>query len=214
MRTGGRTADRNVGEKAVTSYMDMLGAEQSADLAQRIRRGDRTAEARLVSLYCDCVFSMALTRTHDHDAARELMDDILMAVVMALRHGNVRDCNHLGGFVHGTAVNKINSYFRRRRHQPRTVRLDPDMPAQDPRNDYDAQDRQKMARDAMALLDERDRTILFLSLNEGLKPGEIAAKLRMSPTLVRQRKCRALRAIVMFVSDGSPSYKARRLLRR
>jgi RNA polymerase sigma factor (sigma-70 family) len=94
------------------------------------------------------------------------------------------------------------------------VRLDPQLSAQDSRDDYDAQDRQTMARDAMALLDARDRQILALSLNEGLKPNEIAAKLGMSSALVRQRKCRALRAIVLFVSDDSPGYKARRLLRR
>lgn len=198
----------------MTPYMDMPSPEESADLAQRIHTGDRAAEARLVRLYCDCVFAMALARTHDHNAARELMDDILMAVVMALRHGDVRDCDHLGGFVHGTAVNTINSYFRRRRHEPRTVRLDPEMPARDSRDAYDTQDRQKMARDAMALLDERDRKILFLSLNEGLKPGEIAAKLGVAPALVRQRKCRALRAIVIFMSDDAPGYKARHMLRR
>jgi RNA polymerase sigma factor (sigma-70 family) len=194
--------------------MDVLGAEESARLAQRIHRGDRTAEATLVRHYCDCVFKMAVARTRDRDAARELMDDVLMAVIMALRHGTVRDCNHLGGFVHGTAVNTINSYMRRQRHRLSTVALDPGLPIWDSRDDYTSQDRQSMARDAMALLDEQDRKILLLSLAEGLKPGEIAARLGLSPIVVRQRKCRALRAIVTYVGEGPGAVRARRMLRR
>jgi len=194
--------------------MDVLGAEESASLARRIHRGDRTAEATLVRHYCDCVFAMAVARTHDRDAARELMDDVLMAVIMALRQGSVRDCDHLGGFVHGTAVNTINSYLRRQRHRLTTVALDPGLPIRDSRDDYASQDRQRMARDAMALLDEQDRRILLLSLAEGLKPGEIAARLNLSPAVVRQRKCRALRAIVTYVGEGPGAIRARRMLGR
>jgi RNA polymerase sigma factor (sigma-70 family) len=189
--------------------MDMLGAEESASLACRIREGDRAAEARLVSLYCDCVFAMALAQTHDREAARDLMDDVLMAVIVALRHGAVRDCGHVGGYVHGTALNAIRGYFRRQRHQPRTVALGPGLVCEDARKAYDAEDRQKMARDAMALLDARDRQILALSLSEGLKPGEIAARLGICAAAVRQRKCRALRAIVAFVGGGAQGTQLR-----
>jgi RNA polymerase sigma factor (sigma-70 family) len=166
-----------------------------------------------VSLYCDCVFAMALSRTRDRETARELMDDVLMAVIVALRQGSLRDSSRLGGFVHGTTVNTINAYLRRRRREPRTLVLDGDPAVRDMRDDYETLDRQRMARDAMALLDERDRKILFLSLAEGLKPGEIAARLGLSPVLVRQRKCRALRAIVLFVGDGPTAVRVRRMLR-
>ena len=64
--------------------MDILGAQDSAELVRRIRGGDRAAEARFARLYCDCVFAVALARTHNRAAARELMDDVLMAVVLAL----------------------------------------------------------------------------------------------------------------------------------
>jgi hypothetical protein len=47
-----------------------------------------------------------------------------------------------------------------------------------------------------------------------MKLGEIATKPTMSPALVWQRKCRALRAITVLVSDGSTGCKARRMLRR
>jgi len=168
--------------------MDILGADDCAELARRIRDGDRAAEARFARLYCDCVFAMALART--------------------------RDRRHLGGFVHGTAINTINAYFRRRSRLPRTIALDPTLAAGDATDECEAHDRRRTVRAAMAPLDARDRRILQLSLAEGLKPGEIAARLSLSSVVVRQRKCRALRAIVLSDGDGGASLKARGMLRR
>lgn len=194
--------------------MDILGAQDSAELARRIHGGDRAAEARFAHLYCDCVFALALARTHDRAAARELMDDVLMAVVLALRRGAVRQEQRLGGFVHGTAVNTINGYFRRRRRQVRTVPLDSAVAVGCPGDDLDEGDRHRAIRSALDLLQARDRQILRLSLEAGLKPGEIAARLGLSAVVVRQRKCRALRALVASVGSGPAQARLRGMLRR
>lgn len=194
--------------------MDILGAEDSAELARRIHDGDRAAEARFARLYCDCVFAMALARTREHRAARELMDDVLMAVILALRQGAVRDQRRLGGFVYGTAVNTINAHFRRRSRQPGTIALDPALPSDDVLEEREQDERRRIVRAAMSLLDPRDRQILQLCLVEGLKPGEIAARLGLSSVAVRQRKCRALRALVASVGGGTATVKARGMLRR
>jgi len=199
----------------MTPYLDVLGVDDNEQLALHIQQGDRAAETRFVHLYCDCVFAMALGRTRDRDAARELVDDVLMAVILALRSGAVRDRGHLGGFVHGTALNKIRGYFRKQRQWRRALRLQPASLATEPLDDAESQDRWRMAREAMAFLHDSDREILRLNLVEGLKPGEIAARLKLSPALVRQRKCRALRAIIAYASDRSAnSYQARGMLRR
>lgn len=198
----------------MTPYLDILGVDECEALAQRITNGDRAAEAELVRSYCDCVFAMALTRTHDREAARELMDDVLMAVITALRHGTVKKGSRLGGFVHGTAVNIINGYFRASRRRPRTVSLNPDLSIVDPSDEYERMDRRRVAMDALAMVDERDKQILRLILIDGLKPGEVATRLRISSALVRQRKCRALRAITLFAAGDCNGYKARRMLRR
>lgn len=192
---------------------NLSGVGDSAALAQRIEKGDRAAEAELADLYCDCVFAMALARTHNREAARELMDDALMAVITALRLGHLREPDRLGGFVRGTAANVIASYTRAARRNPPLVKFDPDTMGTDPTDDYERQDRRELAMHALEMLDSRDRQILQLSLVEGLKPGEIAARLGLSPVLVRQRKCRALRAIVVHIDDDSRSWHARRILR-
>jgi RNA polymerase sigma factor (sigma-70 family) len=197
----------------VAPQNNVEGVDDNEALAQRIMKGDRAAEAELVGLYCDCVFAMALSRTRNRDAARELMDDVLMAVITALRHGSVRNTAQLGGFVRGTAANIINGYIRAARRAPRTVSLSPDAAGNDPTDEYERQDRRDLAFEALALLNARDRQILQLSLLEGLKPAEIAARLGTSSVLVRQRKCRALRAIVVYLDDDARGYVARRMLR-
>lgn len=189
------------------------GIDDGEALAQRIGKGDRAAEADLVRLYCDCVFAMALARTRNGDAARELMHEVLMAVIEALRRGDVRNTARLTGFVRGTAANIINGYVRAARRAPRSVPLDAKARAADPSEDFEREDRRVLATRALELLNARDRQILQLSLMEGLKPGEIAARLGMSSATVRQRKCRALRAIIIYFADESRAYAARRILR-
>ena len=198
----------------MTPDMDILGAQDSAELVRRIRGGDRAAEARFARLYCDCVFAVALARTHNRAAARELMDDVLMAVVLALRHGAVHHDQRLGGFVHGTTINTINGYFRRRRRQHRTMTLDAVAAVAYSGDDLEADDRHRAVRSALALLQPRDRKILRLCLEEGLKPGEIAARLGLSVVVVRQRKCRALRAMVASAGGGAAPARLRGVLRR
>jgi RNA polymerase sigma factor (sigma-70 family) len=197
----------------VAPQNNVEGVDDNEALAQRISKGDRAAEAELVGLYCDCVFAMAMSRTRNRDAARELMDDVLMAVITALRHGSVRNTAQLGGFVRGTAANIINGYIRAARRAPRTMALNPDAVGSDPTDEYERQDRRDLAFEVLALLNARDRQILQLSLVEGLKPAEIAARLGTSSVLVRQRKCRALRAIVVYLDDDARGYVARRMLR-
>ncbi len=192
---------------------DVEGIDDGEALAQRIAKGDRAAEAELVRLYCDCVFSMALARTRNRDAARELVDEVLMAVIQALRRGGVRNTAHLTGFVRGTAANIISGYVRAARRAPHTAPLDQGVSVPDPSEHIEREDRRMLATRALELLNARDRLILQLSLVEGLKPGEIAARLGVSSAIVRQRKCRALRAIIIYFADESRAYAARRILR-
>ena len=60
-----------------------------------------------------------------------------------------------------------------------------------------------MAISAIATLDPIDRSILHLTLVEGLKPGVIATRMGMSSDVVRQRKVRATRKLMEFVQNQS-----------
>jgi DNA-directed RNA polymerase specialized sigma24 family protein len=58
-----------------------------------------------------------------------------------------------------------------------------------------------VVRRAIDQLEELDRRVLSLTLLEGLKPGEIALRIRLSPEVVRMRKSRALRRVAERVQE-------------
>ena len=58
---------------------------------------------------------------------------------------------------------------------------------------------------AIASLEQVDKTILEMTLVEGLKPGVIAQRLGLKSDMVRQRKLRATRRVIDFVRRQSQS---------
>jgi RNA polymerase sigma-70 factor (ECF subfamily) len=165
---------------------------QDALLAEQVRQGDRRSEDELVARYAGRVLAMAIARTLDRESSREIADDVMMAVVAALRRGAVRDTTRLGAFVHGTAVNTINNHLRRLGRGPRMVALDDSWPGpvgeDDGSHDIDV----AHVHRCLERLSAADRDVLTLSLVEGLKPAEIAARCGRSAEATRQQKSRAL----------------------
>lgn len=142
-----------------------------------------------------------LARTRDPGAAGELVQDVLLAVLTALRNGQVEQVDRLEAFVHGTARNLANNYDRNRRRRP------PDEPLSDefadPRviEQLDLAERMAVVKLALRGFDVTDKAILLLTLVRGLKPGEIAAKVGLSATRVRTRKSRALKKLADRVKE-------------
>jgi DNA-directed RNA polymerase specialized sigma24 family protein len=69
------------------------------------------------------------------------------------------------------------------------------------------QERETLAMNAIASLEPLDKTILQMTLVDGLKPGIIAQRLRLNPDVVRQRKLRATRRVIDFVRRQSQTEK-------
>lgn len=176
---------------------------EDTSLARRIREGDRGAENAFVQLYSGRVLAMATARTRDREAARELVDDIMMAALVALRSGSVLNTSRLGAFIHGTAVNVINNHLRSRNRRPLTVALDEER--FEP-GDADCDGHEidvLMVRRCLAQLSAGDRGVLMLSLVEGLKPGDIAQRTGQSAEVVRQKKSRALARLKQLLNEPS-----------
>ena len=169
--------------------------QEHAALAVRIRAGDAAAEEELVHLFGERLFVMLVARTRDREAARELVQDVLVAVLRALRNGHLREGERLSAYIHGTARNLVNNYFRQRSRQPVVVPLDPDLFPTCSYDEFESTEKLSLVGRALERLDTKDRRILRLSLVEGLKPSEIALHLGLTPEVVRARKSRALKKV-------------------
>jgi RNA polymerase sigma-70 factor (ECF subfamily) len=178
-------------------------AEQQSSLAERIRARDASAEEELVRLFSGRIALMARMRTRDAEAARDVTQEVLLAVFRALRSGQLREGERLTAFVYGTARNLINNHLRTRTRLPPEDSLDDTLMAASQPDQLEDLERGAVVQQALDVLEPTDRTILLLTLIEGLKPAEIGARLGMSSEVVRTRKSRALKKTAERVKNLS-----------
>jgi RNA polymerase sigma factor (sigma-70 family) len=172
-----------------------LSPAQQLTLAERIRDGEAAAEEEFVRQFQEKIACFVRVHTHEAEVSRDLTQDVLIAVVHALRAGRLREGERLAAFVYGVARNLVNNYARTRSRMPREAPLDAALHlASVPDRTEDAE-RAGLVTRALGELDVTDRTILRLTLAEGLKPGEISRRLGLTPEVVRSRKSRALKRV-------------------
>ena len=168
-----------------------LAAGEQASLVARVAQGDTSAENELVQLFQRRILAMMLSRVGEAETARDLTQDTLMAVVVALREGKIREAERLAAFIYGIARNVVSGYYRGR--HPDTVPLEPEHAASNAGDLLENLQRREIVSRLLSSLGPEDRRILDLSLVEGLRSGEIAEHLGLSPEAVRARKSRAIK---------------------
>jgi RNA polymerase sigma-70 factor (ECF subfamily) len=176
-----------------------LRPEQMSGLAERVLAGDRAAEAQLLQHFSPRIYALLCARTRDREASRDLLQDTLIAVLRALRQGQLREPDKLGAFILGIARNVAQSFIRdgaRKREAP--LADEPRVPAQD---FLEEDERKRHVNQALAELDPIDRQILKMTLVDGHKSGLISKMLGLSPDVVRQRKSRATRKVAEYVRN-------------
>ena len=188
-----------------SDWGEMAPDHSTDDLPERIGRGERLAESELVDRFYGRVFAMAIVRTRDPETARDVAQDVMIAVLCALRADRLREASSLPGYVSATARNRINHHFRQQGCETADNQgslRDTDSP--DPEQNAQEAERRRLARRAIARLGKSEQEILRLTLVEGLKPSEIALRLGLKPEVVRKRKSRAVhRARQMLVWERS-----------
>lgn len=183
----------------------LLTPEQQSTLAERVRGYEPAAEEELVRQFSDRIAVLVYARTRDREAARDLTQEVMLAVVLGLRNGQLREAERLSAFVYGTARNIINNHLRSRSRLPREESIDTARDVASSPNPAGDDERVVLVRRAVRALDSTDRRILLLTLVEGLKPGEIAARLGLTSEVVRTRKSRAVRKMTERVKRLSRS---------
>jgi RNA polymerase sigma-70 factor, ECF subfamily len=174
----------------------LLTPLQQSTLAERVRCRESSAEEELVRLFSDRVRFLVLARTRDAEAARDLTQDVMLAVVRALRNGQLHEPERLAAFVYGTARNLLNNHLRIRSRRPVEDPIDTALSLSSTADPVENAERVALVRRALGDLDGTDRRILLMTLVEGLKPGEIAGRLGLTSEVVRTRKSRALKKAI------------------
>jgi len=184
-----------------------LTEEAAQEIERQVRaieKGDPEAEQAFVARYMRPVRAMLLARSRNPDLAADLLQDVMIEAICALRRGQLRDSAKLTQFVMGITRNLLNNHFRSSIRSPESLELPDDLPDLARATDsMEEQEQQTQAMDAISSLDPVDKTILQMTLVEDLKPGVIAKRLGLSSDVVRQRKVRAIRRVTDIVRGPS-----------
>lgn len=174
----------------------------SVDLAEKIAAGDSTAETELVRLFGPSAYALLCARTRDREACQDLLQDVFVAVLNAVRRGELRDHRKLSAFITGVARHVAITYLRdlARQKQIRPVTLE----AAVPEGELAVQRAERRVRLEHALdrLSPPDREILTRLL-QSEKLGAVAHSLGITPAAVRQRKHRALKRVAGFLHEST-----------
>lgn len=183
----------------------MSGVQDVPDVVgwvTRIASGQAADEAAVVEHFAPRVRVMLRARLRQPDAVHDLTQDTLLAVILALRKGQLREPERLAAFVHGVARNTANNYLRGM-HRRGEAPLDGDaierLAAAEVGED---EERRTLVARGLEAMAPADREVLQLTLVDGLHPREIAQRLALSSDTVRQRKARALKRLAAAVDAG------------
>jgi RNA polymerase sigma factor (sigma-70 family) len=186
------------------SSLTQEAAQENERLVRAIVNGDREAEQAFAVRYLRPVKTMLLARSRNPDVVADLLQDVMIEAICALRRGQVREPAKLSSFVAAIARNRLNNHYRASARTPESLEFPENLP--DFKTDairLEEQERERLAMSAIASLDPVDKSILQMTLVEGLKPGVIAQRLQLNPDVVRQRKLRATRRVIDFVRRQS-----------
>jgi RNA polymerase sigma factor (sigma-70 family) len=182
--------------------MDSVAPTDLARLTERIRSGEGAADEELATRFHEKAFLMALARTRDREAARDLAQETMLIVLRAVREGRLLDPARLAGYACGTARNLIREHLRSK--LPRTDPVSPEPPpVPDPEQEAVQSERQFLVRRVLRSLRRPDRLVLLMTLVDGLAPAEIADRLGIRSDTVRQRKTRALQRARVLLEEVS-----------
>jgi RNA polymerase sigma factor (sigma-70 family) len=182
-------------------------------LAERIQKGDSAAEDEFVAIYHRRVLLMVRVRLRNKETAEDVAQEAMLGALRGIRAGRLREESQLGSYVCGVARNLINNHFRGRGNlTPLELERDPVAAGAGPEELVRTHEDLELVRQAMDGISPMDRLILGLTLVEGMKPGEIAQRLKMKPELVRKRKSRAVKRIREVIGRTSRSRTGRNLL--
>jgi RNA polymerase sigma-70 factor (ECF subfamily) len=178
------------------------GAVHDSELVSRAASGDRAAWAQLVDRYLGPVSGYAWHMLGDRGEAEDVAQETFVRLMGKVADWDADGAASLKTWLYRVAINLCID--RRRKVVPLPVAELPEVPDIHAPGAEERLDRERVVREALDRLPERQRAVLTLVYYQGLSNGEAAAALRISVEAVESllaRARRALRAMLMPVRD-------------
>ncbi len=170
---------------------DASDGEVARAVAARVPGSAEAAEGELYRRFAPRVRLYGLRHLRDEDAARDLVQHVILVTIEKLRDGLVRDAEQIASFIFGVSRTASIDLKRRerRRERLRQTFIDPrafERPAAEATLDVDRLEA------CLAQLAERERTVVLLTFYAEQTADEVAKELGASPGHVRVIRHRAI----------------------
>jgi RNA polymerase sigma-70 factor, ECF subfamily len=166
---------------------------RDADVALRIADGDREAETELCRRMGPRIRLYGLRHLRSPSAADDLVQQVLLKVLEALRGARLRERDKLAQFVLGTCRMTVLDLRRSfRRQEDLLTRFGSDLVPEPP--SLPRLDDQQLAR-CVQMLKERERSIVVMTFYDEQTAGETARFLGISEANVRVIRHRAVQQL-------------------
>jgi len=173
-----------------------LALQSVSNLVQQARQGERQAEETLCRRFAPAIRAFARRRLRGREAVEEFAQDVLLALIEALRGGRVAEPERLGGFVLGIcrnlALDRVRQKERRQSlWQTYGVALEAVSVQAIESESYEI----AHLEDCLSQLSKRSRELLRLGYIESRGHDEVAAALEISPANARVLRHRTLASL-------------------
>ena len=179
----------------------MAAGTSDADLAQHIAAGDREAETEMCRRMAPRIRLYGLRHLRSAAAADDLVQQVLLKTIEALRAGRLRASEKLAPFVLGTCRMTVLDQRRSAQRQQHLLEAFGDLlvPDQPPMPSVDDN---QLARCVQALK-ERERSIVVMTFYDEQTAAEAAGFLGISEANVRVIRHRAIKQLRACMGDAA-----------
>ena len=172
------------------------------DLARAVATRDAAAESELYRRFAPRVRWYGLRHLRDEDAARDLVQQVMLLVIEKLRAGLVRDVDQIASFILGVSRTIATDVKRleRRREAIRNTFMVSEMataPGEDAALDVDHLER------CLARLAARERMVVLLTFYGEKNAGEVGQELGVKEGNVRVIRHRAIERLRTCMTSGT-----------
>lgn len=172
-----------------------MSLESVSALVGQAAAGQREAEAKLCERFAPVVRAFARRRLRSAEAVDEFAQDVLLAMVEALRAGHVAQPERIAGFVLGICRNLALERARQRERRQELWQMHGaallTVSAEAVEHSYEA----SHLEDCLSQLSQRARDLIQLGYAEARGHDEIAQALSISPANARVLRHRTLASL-------------------
>lgn len=178
------------------------------ELVAKIKKGDMNAFDKLVSEYNKRVINIAYSLLSDREEALDAAQEVFIRVYKNI--GNFRGDSSLSTWIYRITKNICTDILRKRKgvvislddEQEDAPKLEIADESSSPEHISERNEKNRIVREAIAALDENQRTLITLYDINGLSYEEIAAVLKCPLGTVKSRLYRARESLRKILSEN------------